>query len=276
MYVFIAAWTLFSFIIIGSILFILSLMVILILRRRELLGVVPVSEQQRLHLIFLAYSLFFMFVVFWTPVILGDYPSNAKIRYIIFVFYYAMLALLPTLIIILRTSKQVNILQSIASILLVLSLTILAITHVSRKEFTYGLKSYFNYYPDIARCLDELKKKYPLKHGVSEYWRAKVVTLFSRENVRLYSVYDVNMVPYKHLENENWYYETGYGRYDPPVFNFVIFPKGDSLDPVYRQLGEPLAREECGDYNFLLVNDYIYKRGEKFPVLKNSVVIKPE
>jgi hypothetical protein len=116
--------------------------------------------------------------------------------------------------------------------------------------------------------MDEMKMKYPLKHGISTYWNTKVGTLFSRENVRLYTVYDVNMVPFKHVCNGNWYYETGYGRYDPPVFNFVIFSKADSLEPVYRQLGEPLVREEWGDYTFLLVNDFIYHRNNKFPIIK--------
>ncbi len=267
---YILKWNLFSFVLIGSLIFTTGLLIFLIAVRREYIKSSAISGQRSLHLVFLIFSLLFMLVVFWAPVLLGDYPSGAKIRYIIFVFYYAMLVAVPILSIIWRPGPALNKLPVYASVTLVTVLIFLAGIKCTDRDFSRGLKTYFGFYPDVARCMDAMKEKYPLKHGVSLYWQAKGGTLFSREDVRLYTVYDANLVPYKHVCNENWYYPTGYGKYDPPVFNFIIFPEDEPLDPLYKSMGEPIAREVWGDYVFLLVRDFVYSRSNPFPILKDQ------
>ena len=154
-----------------------------------------------------------------------------------------------------------------AAVLVALLIFLTGIKSLNR-DFVGGLRNYLGFYPQVARCMDAMKEKYPLKHGVSTYWQAKVGTLFSRQEVRLYSVFDANLVPYRHVCNENWFYQAGYGRYDPPVFNFVIFPVDEPLDPLYNYFDEPIAREVCGDYVFLLLRDFVYTRGNPLPELK--------
>jgi len=118
-----------------------------------------------------------------------------------------------------------------------------------------------------------LSSKYDLKYGVSTYWLGKPGTTFSKNNVRLYTVYDENLVPYPHVGNENWYYECGYGKYDPPVFNFILLqkPVGDSvIATITNRTGSIICTEEFERFIFIQVNDYKYSRGNPFPEIINN------
>jgi len=273
---YIVRWNLFSFVLIGCIIFTIVLIIILIINRKEIFNNRLVVEKRSIYMIFILFSLLFMLLVFWTPVLLGDYLAGSKMRYNVFVFYYGMLAFAPLISIAWNSSSGIKRLYLYIFVILLTFHIATAAIMINMKDFKSGLKRYFNHYPDIAKLMDEMNLKYPLKHGISTYWNTKVGTLFSKANVRLYTVYDANMVPYRHVCNENWYYETGYGKYDPPVFNFMIFSKDESLEPVYALFGEPLAKEVWGDFIFLLVNDFIYSRDHKFPIPVIPPVSKQE
>ncbi|MCB8995573.1 MAG: hypothetical protein H6538_08190 [Bacteroidales bacterium] len=227
------------------------------------------SDTNSMFIFWNIYFIAFMFVVFLTPVFTGSFQGFDTIRYNIFVFYLGPLYLGIILIQYFKNSRTVRKIVAFSSIIGIAFLFVyMGIYFVKEKPLT-GFKNFVSYYPDVAHTVDILSEKYELKQGVSTYWLGKVATLFSKNNLRLYTVYDENLVPYSHVGNENWYYKTGYGRYDSPVFNFVLLqlPVSDSaLSVIEQRAGKILQKEELNGYLFVKLNDFVYERGQVFPV----------
>ena len=88
--------------------------------------------------------------------------------------------------------------------------------------------------------------KYWYQHWyIASYWHAKPITMFSRNDVRVYSIFDDAIRPYYHATNENWFHAGGKGKYADPVFNYIyadgshyssellVDEFGDRLDTIY-------------------------------------------
>ncbi|MCD6598556.1 MAG: hypothetical protein J7L04_12755, partial [Bacteroidales bacterium] len=78
------------------------------------------------------------------------------------------------------------------------------------------------YYPEKVRIIDDIARKEGLLKGVGNYWDAKFISMFSRQNVRVYAVFS-GLQKYYHLANENWY------NADTAIFNFIIDKEMDHL-----------------------------------------------
>jgi len=85
-----------------------------------------------------------------------------------------------------------------------------------------GFKAYSEYYPEKVRIIDEIAMKEGLLKGVGNYWDAKFISMFSRQNVRVYAVFG-RLHKYYHLANEHWY------NADTAIFNFIIDKEMDHL-----------------------------------------------
>jgi len=219
----------------------------------------------------------FMLIVFFTPVFTGSFQGFDTIRYNIFVFYLGLMFFGVLLVKLFHQNPMIKKAVKVSSLLLSLILTIYIGIYLVRNKPVTGVKEFFAYYPEISQCIDSMDVKYELKHGLTTYWLGKPGTLFSKRDVRLYTVYDENLVPYSHVGNENWYYETGYGKYDPPLFNFLILQlplSENSLETIKNRVGEIIAMEEYGKFIFLLCNDFKYSRQNHFPeLLENTAEI---
>jgi hypothetical protein len=197
------------------------------------------------------FFILFMLIVFLMPVLTGGFRGFDTIRYNIFVFYLGPLYLGVLLIYIFNDKRWINNAIKFSCFILMAGFTVFLGVHISKNNSVSGL--------------DE---KYELKHGVSTYWNGKVGTQFSRKKVRLYTVYNESLVPYPHVGNENWYYKAGYGKYDPPVFNFILLenPVSESaLKTIQEKVGKFKIMEDCGKFKFILVNDFTYSRNNPFP-----------
>ena len=107
---------------------------------------------------------------------------------------------------------------------------------VAKYEVKTGIRDYLAYYPDKARILDDLKDEHQLKYGIAEYWDAKLMTSFSRNGVRLYTVFDEGFTPWYHVANKNWYHDGGKGANKDPVFNYILtdgFKKTSKLNELF-------------------------------------------
>jgi hypothetical protein len=160
------------------------------------------------------FSFTFTLVVLFMPVLAGNYTGYDTIRYNISIFYLSLINTGIVLAAILQDRlKNISVRRTITWIPIAFSL-ILTYLIVSQFSGT-GLKHFFNYYPNIVRCVDDAAQKDKLLYGVGGYWDAKYITLFSKRGVHIYSVYD-DLTPCNHVTNENWYTNPH------AIFNFMI------------------------------------------------------
>lgn len=164
---------------------------------------------------YLFFSICFDIIVFLAPVLNGSYTGFDTLRYNIFPLYVSALnnTLLVAWLVSTSALKKYAAMGKSISTVFVLLLAFKAVFSFNAK----GLKHYFSYYPPMARQIDALTEQHHLKCGVSEYWNAKKNTLFSKKNVKIYSVYD-NLAVYGHVTNRQWFFGDN-------VFNYVVVNK---------------------------------------------------
>ena len=180
-------------------------------------------------ILFLMVSALLLFV---TPAMNGYWLGPAHIRYNFPTLILGSAGDIYLLTIYLdRFSLKVKILQYTAiavGFLFFLSIVILGFRH----NISGGVREFVNHYPERSRILDDLKEPHDLKYGISNYWTAKYATTFSRNHVRVYAIHLVDLKPYYHVINENWYHDGGKGVHADPVFNFIYTdfdPKMEAL-----------------------------------------------
>lgn len=202
---------------------------------------------------YLLFCVVFIPVVFFMPVVNGNYTGYDTLRYNIYVFY---LALINTGIILVQLSQRVKkqgrfsvMAASLVSLLIIFTL-ITAFVSLSPK----GIKDYFNYYPNVVKCVDDAAQKEDLEYGVSNYWDAKLVTMFSKQGVRVLPVYD-NLEPYDHVANENWF--TG----KDARINFFIMNHVADTGKYISAIGSEGKRLNTGEAHIIRLPAFRYEEG---------------
>ena len=160
-------------------------------------------------------TLFSVFIII-APIINGSFTDVDCFRYNMYAFYLGALNIPLFLIKFKSFYKWI----SFAGIPILAGYYLILIG-LNFSQTNY--KSYYTYYPDSVKSIDEIAQKEGLLKGVGNYWDAKFTTMFSRQNVRVYSVHDV-LTKYYHVMNENWYNS------DSVVFNFVVDNKIDQTN----------------------------------------------
>jgi hypothetical protein len=160
------------------------------------------------------FSITYTLVVLFMPVLVGNYTGYDTIRYNIYIFY---LLVINTGIVAAALLNGRMMKRSVRmTVTLIPALFSLAVACIIVSEFSgKGLRQFFNYYPEIVRCVDDAAQKDKLFYGVGGYWDAKYITLFSKKGVHIYPVYD-DLTPCNHVTNENWYTDRR------AIFNFII------------------------------------------------------
>lgn len=138
---------------------------------------------------------------------------------------------------------------SLVSLLIIFTL-ITAFVSLSPK----GIKDYFNYYPNVVKCVDDAAQKEDLEYGVSNYWDAKLVTMFSKQGVRVLPVYD-NLEPYDHVANENWF--TG----KDARINFFIMNHVADTGKYISAIGSEGKRLNTGEAHIIRLPAFRYEEG---------------
>ena len=92
-------------------------------------------------------------------------------------------------------------------------------------------------YPDNIRCLDNIAKKENMENGLSDYWNAKYITLFSKQNIFVNQINYTDLRPVNILNNRYWYKDRKY--------SFIVVDKLDEakIRTIY---GNPLQIIDCG------------------------------
>jgi len=160
--------------------------------------------------IYIFLSVAFTIIVFIAPVINGNYTGFDTLRYNIYIFYMLIINLgIAIYYLINRLSVKYRIILTSIIAILIIGSSINIITQFNHKE----LKAYFNYYPKITEDIDEISKQEKLQSGLGNYWNTKVINMFSKNGVRVYTSIDA-IYPWGHVMNENWY--------NNDRFNFII------------------------------------------------------
>jgi hypothetical protein len=194
----------------------------------------PFHQQYNLVL----FTALFTYMVFVTPVINGSYVGPAIIRYNYAALILGSLGFIYLLVVFLPARLTGLILRKyftlISSLLLLIFLLVTSIKNHGGK----GISDFAAYYPSSTRVLDSLKNEYQLTYGVSEYWQALSNTRFSRNNTRLYTVWDESFRPWYHVTNENWYHDGGKGTHANPVFNYLVVDRFKKTDKLHELFGD--------------------------------------
>jgi hypothetical protein len=125
-----------------------------------------------------------------------------------------------------------------------------------------------NYYPEKVKCIDDFSQKYNLKYGIAEYWDAKQITMLSKQNIRVYTVFD-NLGAWYHVTNQNWFYKNGKGKYANPVFTFVL-PEKINKEDLIKNLGIPMDTLYCANGTKI----YLYPEFEFNKETRKPTIIK--
>ena len=210
-------------------------------------------------LLFVAVTL----VVLFMPVINGSYLAPSLMRYNVYSLFFGVFSF--SYLAMKFEEKFRNGLKVIwlTAGLLGLSSIVLITGEFLKNDVKTGLSGFMHYYPGEVACLDSLAREYHLKNGVATYWKAKYITMFSKEDLRIFTAFE-SLAPWYHVMNENWYYYEDGSHHTPRPFNFVIM---DNISPesVGRYLGTPKERLHCGDDEILVFPAFYYDRKTRRP-----------
>ena len=203
-------------------------------------------------------------IILLMPVINGSYTGYDIIRYNIFSIYLGIFSFSYLLYKSARLLPMKRWGISTITVSLFSIVFIFTAIQIGKIDLKSGLKHYMNFYPDEVSEIDSLARKYDLRNGVSTYWHAKYISMFSRENLRVVSVFpDLN--PWFHVMNQNWYYYEDGSSENRRKFDFVIM---DNMlpDTVQKYLGVPLDTLYMPDqYQVLLYSGFYYSKGSHRP-----------
>jgi len=122
----------------------------------------------------------------------------------------------------------------------------------------------WNYYPRITRDVDELARTRGLRYGLSGFWESKVITMLSREGVRVHPVLhapgvQTRLVPMHWLSNSRWYFEGPASDRTPPRYEFIVskpfeFCPTPSIVELTEVFGEPAHVVNSGAFKLAVYN----------------------
>jgi hypothetical protein len=201
------------------------------------------QKEMPVEAFYACFSTVFFIVVLFMPVINGSYVSWAMLRYNTFVFYLALFNYAFILHIVSSRAHAVKPVLTWMAVGISVLATLFTLHRAVQTDFGTGLSAMLGHYPGYVECIDEFAGNSGFQYGISDYWYAKTTTMFSRQGVRLYTVYR-DMGVWAHGSNRNWYYKNGKGAHGNPEFRFVLM---DSLhtSAVGSSLGEPLRVFNC-------------------------------
>ena len=176
----------------------------------------------------------FMLIVFVAPILNGSYTGWDTMRYN-FSSYIIGLGFLPFAVAQFFNPKELRWGK------LLITVCLFPLVVVIFAWFCLPEKGYTNlveYYPQRVQVLDKVVDKYDLRYGIAPYKDAKVITMFSKNNLRVYTVFD-GLTPWFHVTNHNWYYKKVNNWDEDLLFDFVL-AKSEESRGVTHELLEPI------------------------------------
>jgi hypothetical protein len=159
----------------------------------------------------------FMVVVLIAPVLNGSYTGYDTIRYNYFTYIIGV-AVFPYALIKLMKIGDWKLLFT-SRIMVGLGVVVITFStfFMDLNDYSY----YKDFYPNRVRELDEIAEQKNLHYGVAPYGDSKIITLFSKQNLRVYTVFE-DLSPWMHVSNPNWYYTRIDDHTRRAKFEFVV------------------------------------------------------
>ncbi|SHI47108.1 hypothetical protein SAMN05444280_102189 [Tangfeifania diversioriginum] len=222
-----------------------------------------------LEKVLLVFMTGYIVIVALTPVVHGTFLGQGHLRYNFSSFYIAMSFFFVILFLLERKKPKISAFVSILTLALVVAATFSAIRNEKNNDTIKGLISLSNYYPEEVKLIDEVAKEHDLQYGVGNYWYAKKTTMFSKEDVRIYTALE-DLRAWLHVTNENWYFTNRKGKYGNPRFNFVLLnnlnPEGEFFD----KLHEKSDTVQNGNIEILITPEFGYKNWKNLYLLNEE------
>ncbi len=100
-------------------------------------------------------------------------------------------------------------------------------------------------YPAKAKYIDTIARKHNLTHGFSDYWNAKYLTFYSKEDIRINQLHH-SLIPYFWINNMDWYWKTPEGQENEKIhYRFIIT----------NRLNKTLILKHCGNPSIIEKNE---------------------
>jgi hypothetical protein len=200
----------------------------------------------------------YIIVVTLTPIVHGTFLGHGHLRYNYSSFYVAISFFIVLLFLLERRKPVVAPFVNILAVILSFAAVFSAIKNETDNNTINGLKSLSNYYPEDVQRIDELAKKHNLQYGIGNYWFAKKTTMFSKQDVRVYTALD-DLRAWMHVTNENWYFTNRKGRYGNPRFNFIILNNLNPKEDFFNNLQEKSDTVVNENIEILITPEFGYK-----------------
>ena len=197
------------------------------------------------------YLFLFVIIILSTPIINGYYIGRSLIRYNYAGLVMGAAGFVLLAAILLSPYSLSPWIRKYFTTVCTAAILVLLLAVGVKNQALKGIKNFVNYYPEDVRILDELKSTYDLSYGLGGYWQAKYSTIFSRNDLRLYSVSNGSFKPSYHVTNENWFHYGGKGQYANPTFNFLETSAYKDTKKIKALFGERI--DTIHDQNNLLV-----------------------
>jgi hypothetical protein len=223
-----------------------------------------IAPERKSIFLFLIFSVFYSFIVFAAPVINGSYSGFDTIRYNIYVYYFSIwnLGLFIQLLAINGIEKILKLTAfALFFIILVFIPVKFATTEISR-----GTSNFFLFKDKKIESIDYLAKNYGLKNGICDYWSFRPFNLFTRSNSRMYAVFK-DYTAYHLTCNPNWFWGGGLGRFQTPVFNFILLNDLPDTSVLYKTFGKNIQFYEHEGVKIAKVPEFNYLVGNYIPHL---------
>ncbi|MFP4470038.1 MAG: hypothetical protein ACLFPE_05110 [Bacteroidales bacterium] len=211
-----------------------------------------------LKTLWLLFSVLFISGIFSAPVITGSYSGFDSVRYNFAAYVLAMINLGLLLSGAFMSGRLTSDVVRGFSAAMLVAVLYAGITNFSAS----GLKAFFNYYPELAQVADEVAQRHQLKKGIANFWKAKFITMFSKEGVEVYPVF-ITGHPYHHLVDEDVFYE------ETSEFNFIILYGMDDEKRYMERFPEGIP-VESGLLKIRLLPDFRFHRNSKMPIYLNA------
>ncbi|MDZ4664320.1 MAG: hypothetical protein SGJ15_05540 [Bacteroidota bacterium] len=219
----------------------LSLLVVIILYKK-------LDKRIRYFLIF---YFVFMISTMFAPVLMGNYPFVDCIRYNSSMYFFTTVGMSFFVAVAFGKFIRSEYVGKIVSYLVIFMFMYMSLARFK----TNGLNNYFSYYPPKVRAIDSICDKNQLKKGISDYWKAKHTSIFSRKGITMVTVH-ASLNFYEVGSNINWFYK---GDYD-----FVVPENLDTAE--IRKYFVILDTFETEQIIILKVDKFKYVPDKLFPV----------
>lgn len=209
----------------------------------------------------------YILVVTYTPIVHGTFLGHGHLRYNYSSFYVAMSFFFVLLFLLGRKKPAITPFINMLALLLGFSAISSAVRNETDNNTIAGLKSLSSYYPEDVQRIDELAKQNNLQYGVGNYWFAKKTTMFSKEDVRVYTALE-DLRAWLHVTNENWYFTDRKGKYGNPRFNFVLLNDLHPEGEFFNKLQEKSDTVKNGNIEILITPEFGYKNWKNLYLLE--------